>query len=212
MFNRVLVRSGQFILRPKNIELNVDSFRILVEDACAEYSRTRPYDKTYNISFKGNLHRTWDANFDTELKRIPDWISEVTPTNLTNMYGSPYDSGRIITDSIESPWVWENNVLTVPYYSNYKVVACYEHIVEETPVENDTPFWEVRTITTKDTLFFKLLQAMFLQGIGRSRRAFTHNDLPITMDADTLASEAETMLNDIKEELGNVQKWYLAIG
>jgi hypothetical protein len=211
MFDRVLVRSGQYIIKPKYIELDVDRFRVLVEDACALYSKSRPFDRDYDINFRGNLQYTFTDTFDLELKRVPNWISEVKPTNLGRFYDSPYNSSSV-SETIELPWVYEKPVLTVPYYSMFRVKAVYKHIVESVPVENNTPEYEVKTITVEDDMFFKILQAYFLQGLGRSRRAFTHNDLPITMDADTLAGEAETMLNDIKEEIQNVQKFHLAIG
>jgi hypothetical protein len=115
----------------------------------------------------------------------------------------------VLEDPVEAPWVYNKAVgtLTVPYSSKWRILACFYHIIEKTD-----EVYEVKTITSHDHVFFKLLQAYFLQGIGRSRRAFTLNDLPIIMDASDIASEGKEMESSAMEELKNIQSFHLAMG
>ena len=54
---------------------------------------------------------------------------------------------------------------------------------------------------------------MFMIGIGRSRRAFTLNDLPILMDAGEIVSEGRELYREvIEEELPKYQKFHLSYG
>ena len=57
-----------------------------------------------------------------------------------------------------------------------------------------------------------LVRGMFLKGIGRSRRAFTLNELPILMDAGDLISEGEALVEKAEQQMQNHQKFRLASG
>lgn len=222
MFTRVILRSGQYVLKTNNMEIDVDSFRILVEDALAIYSKASPHVENYNINLVNRRQFLWTAEFDKLGREKPDWLSEVTPVRNADIpYFSSLNTGQYdahtnqhveIIDPLEAPWDWDefNKLLTVPFSSTYKIIACYRHKV--TVIENDVGNYEVTTIDEYDNVFFKILQGMFLQGLGRSRRAFTMNDLPILMDADQMAGDGEKLLEDAKDELQNIQKFYLANG
>lgn len=222
MFERILIRSGQFIMAKSKVEMDDDSFRILVEDALAVYSKSHPFEKFYVINSVFPRTFTFDEYFDPEMKRVPDWISEVNPAtfsgiSLANFYqgNSNYPGQRSeLVIPTECPWTYRKPVLTVPFSSKYEVKAVFKHRVTKVPNldPNCKIEYEVITINEDDSVFFKLLQAYFLQGIGRSRRAFTLNDLPIIMDADAIASEGKELENEAKEELQNTQKFYLAMG
>jgi len=217
IFDRILLRSGQFILRKSRIDIDIDSFRILVEDALSEYSGFVPYEKPYTMDFNSQRNFTFPDGWDTDLNRSPDWIAEATPINsfgsintILNYSGSPQNA---LIDPIQAPWDYNkvNKTLTVPYSAFYKVVACYEHEIVSEVIDGVTVY-SVPTIDRKDQPFFDLLKGMFLQGIGRSRRAFTLNDLPILMDAETLASEGDEIMERALEGLQADQKFYLAFG
>jgi len=228
MFDRILLRSGQFVLAKSKIEVDNDSFKILVEDALATYSKACPHVVDYVISLMNPRQFRFTPDFDPEMGRVPDWISECNPVQYSgislasfymgnnNIFGSNNRSELI--DPIQAPWRYNKPVLTVPFTSKYEIKAVYKHRLTKVPCESDnvdsggTRDWECKTITIDDTVFFKLLQAYFLMGIGRSRRAFTMNDLPILMDADAIASEGKEMEEQAKADLQDVQKFYLAMG
>ncbi len=217
IFDRILLRSGQFILRKSNVEIDVDSFRILVEDALAIYNKAYPFTKQYSIEIIYPRSVVLDENFDKEMGRSPDWVSEVTPIRYL---GNSYNMGMRTTDTflidpIEAPWDYNKHtkLLTVPYSAFYKIVLCYYHQIDSKfdEITGETVY-DIKTISAQDGIFFKLLQGMFLTGIGRSRRAFTLNDLPITVDASEMASEGKELIDEAKEEIKNIQKFYLAMG
>ena len=221
IFERVLLRSGQFVMRRNNIEIDIDSFRILVEDALAIYSKAYPFTKEYEREIIYPRSITLDENFDLEMGRAVDWVSEVTPMRfLGNAYSLNLTAGGVPLDTelvepVNAPWVFnkQTKVLTIPYSAWYRITACYYHqITSKFDEHTGETIYEVNTITPNDQVFFQLLQGMFLQGIGKSRRAFTLNDLPIIMDASEMASEGKDLVDDAMENIKNIQKFYLAMG
>ena len=216
MFHKVILRSGQYILRPKHIEIDIDTFRMLVEDTLAIYSKASPHVEKYKIDLVNRRQHVWSVAFDKLDREKPDWISEVTPVRNANVpYFSPLNQGQYnqginryteVVEPLEAPWDWdrETGTLTVPYSATYSIVACYRHRITTFVNDNGDDVYEVKTIDGYDNVFFKILQGMFLQGLGRSRRAFTMNDLPILMDADQMASEGQSILEEAKEDLQNI--------
>lgn len=220
IWDRIRVRSGQFILNKSKIELDVDNFRTLVEDALAEYNRARPYDKMYNVFINSPRQFTFTDTFDADIKRVPDMLAEVTPIRAFNsnpyLYGTalsnPSHNHSEVIEPLQVPWDYKKPTLTVPLSGDYKVVAMYNHqLVKVVDEASGIIYWEVTTISIEDVHFFKLLQGMFLQGIGRSRRAFTMSDMPILMDADQLYSEGQQIEEKALEDIHSNKKIYLSM-
>lgn len=217
MFDRVLLRSGQFILTKTKVEIDIDSFRLLVEDALAQYNKYNPYEKYYQLLIHSPREFTFTPEYDQEIKRVPDWISKCTPIRTSgysaySVANSAQSFNSELNDPVQAPWVYRKPVLSLPFSSKYEVLAIYNHIVVGTPDPDngDKTIYDVPTITTEDQSFLKLLQGMFLQGLGRSRRSFTINDLPITADADTIASEGKEIEDSALESMQTNSKFYLA--
>lgn len=223
MFDRVILKSGQFILAKSKLEIDIDNFRLLVEDALAVYSKYTPATKRYQIYINYPRQFVFDEYYDPDFKSPPDWISSVKPirTPGTSIYGmtggvscdisNPYNNQELI-DPIQAPWDYYKPVLTVPYSAKYEILACYNHkIISYMDEENmDKLIYEVKSITTEDQGFLRLLQGLFLQGIGRSRRSFTMGDIPITADADVIASEGKELETEATEGMRANTKFYLA--
>lgn len=217
IFNRIIQKSGQYLLSTNNIEINIDSFRILVEDALSIYNKASPYDKTVTLDFGGRF-RCFDGTEEEflEVGRIPDWIAKATPilnysTGQNPNFLAPAFSfnNQSLHEPIEALHKYHKPKMTVNISGDWEVICVWNHKVEKIGTTGNE--YEVKTITVEDMVFFDLLKAMFLQGIGLSRRAFTMDNLPLAMDADALVSDAETQLTTAKEELQNVQKFYLWI-
>ena len=215
IFNRIIQKSGQYLLSTNNIEINIDSFRILVEDTLSIYNKASPFDKEFTVDahFRQVNFEATDEYF-SEVGRIPDWIAKATPILNYSMGQNPNFlsptfnfNNTNLSEPIEAVHKYHKPCLTVNISGNWEIIGVWNHRVEKT-IEQD---YEVKTITVEDMIFFDLLKAMFLQGIGLSRRAFTMDNLPLAMDADSLVSDAETQLSTAKEELQNVQKFYLGI-
>lgn len=220
IFNRIIQKSGQYLLSTNNIEINIDSFRILVEDTLSIYNKASPYDKEFTVDANDrrvNFEDT-DEQF-VEVGRIPDWIAKATPIlNYStganpNFLAPAFSHNNIIpSEPIEAIHKYHKPCLIVNISGNWEVIGVWNHKVQKIPIEaGGKQEYEVKTITVEDYVFFDLLKAMFLSGIGLSRRAFTMDNLPISMDADSLVSDAESQLATAKEELQNVQKFYLGV-
>jgi hypothetical protein len=88
----------------------------------------------------------------------------------------------------------------------------YYHLTAITPLANPVTY-ELLTITDDDDLFFKILTGYFMVGLGRSRKAFTLNELPIVTDAADLVSEGTALITDGQLALQETSsKFYLAWG
>ncbi len=220
IFSRIILRSGQFIIKRSNVEIDIDSFRMLVEDALAIYTKASPYVKEYHIRMTARRF-TFTEDYDEELKQIPNWVSEATPVlgganPLYSPYGSFGATQDLVGDSgepLQALWEYRKPILTVNFSGDWDIECCFHHrVIEGVDSITGAQEYSVPTIDITDTVFFQLIQGMFLQGIGRSRRAFTLNDLPIVMDADTLASEGEALIEKAMENMQNIQKIYTVMG
>lgn len=229
IFDKVLSRSGNYILRQSNIELDVDRFRQLVSDALETYNEFVPFHKEYTIDLEGTRQFTFTADYDPDIGKIPDWISVAYPIRSAatvyayfpqrlysyGYYGTHYQS-EILSDPILVPWTYDENkhVLHVPYNGYYKVVAVFRHTIDQTndPVTNK-PTFSISTVDDRDQAFIKLCLSLFLIGIGRSRRAFTLQELPVLMDAADLVQEGKDLWQEVlDQDLQRYQKFYLAYG
>lgn len=218
IWDRTLINASQFILRKNKIELDVDSFKILVEDCLAEYNKARPYSKEYDIN-ASSITYGFDSSFDPELGRVPDWIAECVPvrTYLTGLasIGLNYNRGvnQELVVATEYPYVYRKPKLTLPLVGNHKITAVYKHIIrEDIDAQTGKIEYHLDTITLDDTWFFKILLARFMKGIGRSRRSFTLSDITITTDADALVSEGEALEEKTIEDLNHNKKIFLGLG
>ena len=68
------------------------------------------------------------------------------------------------------------------------------------------------TLNDTDYLFYELLKAKMMKSLGRNRRAFTLNDLPIASDASELVSEGQTLEESTMTMIHEQSKGFLAWG
>ncbi|NRA76864.1 MAG: hypothetical protein HRU18_01540 [Pseudoalteromonas sp.] len=220
IFNRIIQKSGQYLLSTNNIEINIDAFRILVEDALSIYNKVSPFDKTFTVDLSGRqVNFSDDDSYFSEVGRVPDWIAKATPilnysTGANPNFLAPAFShnNHHPSEPIESIHKYHKPCLVVNISGNWEVIGVWNHRVELIPkVGAGKREYEVKTISVEDHLFFDLLKAMFLQGVGYSRRAFTMDALPLATDADSMVADADNQLSTAKDELNNIQKFYLGV-
>lgn len=225
IFDRVLLKSGQYIVTKSKVEINIDSFRLLVEDSLAVYNRYSPYDRkfTKEIVYPRQIDMSQVQNQDPQVLKVPKFLAKVTPirygasTFVANFFntgnGNSINGSSELIDPIMAPWDYSAPLLTVPISCRYEIQAVYDHVVEVMDVpQGQQKQYQIKTITLADQAFFDHVRAMFLQGIGRSRKAFTMTELPITMDGDSLVSDGLQLEEKAKADMENVQKFYLAMG
>lgn len=224
IFEQILLRSGQFLIKPDKIELNSDLFVPLVRGVLAVYSEYRPHTVIAHIDMSSTRQFTFTET-TIEPEGIPDQITDVIPTRLFGSFpyhlrwdrgavegfASPGYGGRSSYLEIKSPlpWVYRKPELTTSIASEFEIHAMYFHTITSEEIENTTVY-SVDTISFRDRYFFDLMLGRFMQALGRSRRAFTLNDLTITMDSGELVSEGQEIEQKALEDIENTSKFYLA--
>jgi hypothetical protein len=145
------------------------------------------------------------------MRNVPNQYSPVDPN-----FGLPGQSqvGSEQMQKSQFPWVYQHDTLYIPYSADVEVLAFWNHpIIEEEASSNDPARINLPTIGYNDEYFLDLLQGMFLKALGVSRRSFTLNDLPLTMDGADIASEGQSLEEQAMDEIrNNHSKFYLAYG
>jgi hypothetical protein len=216
IFDTVMIRSGQFLISQDEIEMDTRKFKRLVEHSLAFYSRYVPIVEYLLVDIENSESRQFTFTDSMYRYGIPDYISDLIPIRISGVvpyYLREYDRPKSNLDiKVEFPWVYRKPTLTVPTNAQFDIKAVYKHKVKNCG-NDQNPLWEVQTITDNDQEFIDLITGRFLIGIGRSRRAFTINDLPIQADASELVSEGKEMETTAKKEIQeNKMSFYLAWG
>jgi len=217
IFERVIVKSGQFLLPTESIELDETKFAFLVDDALEIYNKYCPLDREIDIESTAGRKLPFSTTSDYG---IPEEIVAVTPTRVYAV--SPYwiakrQPSSLSNDNLEEvsevPFKYVKPDLYIPFNGRWRVHALYHYeIMEEENDEGDIQQF-IPYMTLKERYFFELIRGMFIQGIGRSRRAFTLNDLPIAMDAAELVGEGVEIQERAEENItSSAHKYWLAFG
>jgi hypothetical protein len=213
LFEKVLIRSGQFQYPSERIELNAEPFKKLVESCLGVYNGYVPVAKHVFKSINGSRQYKFTEETDGE---IPEWVSNIVPVRIAGVvpyYFREYDRPKGSVDvKQEYPFEYRKPIITVPVSADYDIYCVYNHKL--TPVDDsDSKEWEILTIDDQAHEFLDLVTARFLIGLGRSRRAFTISDVPIIADSADLVSEGKDMEEKTMEDLYDRQsRFYLAWG
>lgn len=219
IFRRVIIKSGQFLLRQETIELDESRFKVLVEDALEIYNKYCPMDRTFNKNFSQS-QRNYTFSSSDEFG-IPEEILALTPIRVYGMsphllgyYDEVSRTNQITKEVVQIPFSYVKPDLQLPFNGIWRIHAMYEYEVAEFEDEDtgEISFY-IPNMTIKERNFLELVRGMFIQGIGRSRRAFTLNDLPIAMDSDALVTEGQEIQEKAEENIINAShKYHLAFG
>ena len=211
MFDRIIIETGQFQIPRDRVELDIPRFKTLVERVVGIYNGYSPV----NIHLYKNLtSRQYTFTAENTPEGIPEYIVEAIPVRISgvvpfliNTYNRPTET---VSPKIEYPYVYRKPTLTVPASAEYDLHVLLKHKVTRIP-DSDTESYEVVTISDDEDEFIDLLTAKFLIGLGRSRRAFTLQEIPLVSDAADLVSEGKELEAEAMENLiENKGKWYLA--
>ncbi|CAH9015158.1 conserved hypothetical protein [Vibrio phage 150E35-1] len=96
--------------------------------------------------------------------------------------------------STTMPGHWDPNV--IPSMSQPRQVA-------PSAPEDELTLWEVVGIegTDRESEFIEYLTGKFMVTLGRSRRGFQLNDSPVQIDADSMISEGQAMVDRMVEQM-----------
>lgn len=224
LFDRVLIDSGQFILPQDKVELDVKKFKILVDMVIGIWNKYNPIythlykdittQRQYKFDTTNTPFVTWKGKPTTSVKGAPVWVTEIQPIRVSGVYPywlRDYDRPKSNLDiKTEFPWEYRNPILTVPVSGEYDVFAVYHHTLVEVSTEQSTDYM-IETVDDTDDHFLNLLKAKFLVGLGRSRRAFTIQDIPITTDASELVSEGKDLEKETMDLIKENASFFLAM-
>ena len=194
----VVQEAGQHLMGDTAaLGLQLDKFWNLVQVCLGEYSRQIPIVKRMTLS----------TNKHTFPVPRPTHISEVIPTLIPAygvslpLDGDPttvvfeYDSttGEFATNSVMGPW---------------SIVAYYDYTYTETfDTNNVLTEVDLPDITFRDLIFIKFVTAKFMMAIGRSRRAFTMQEMPTISDSNEMLADADKMMDDVNLYFEQMNDW-----
>jgi len=206
LWQYLLEETGQSLFEGlPEITYDQEKFKRFVQSVLSVYSKYCPVERSFNITVTGLRY-----DFTNHEHGVPEWLSKVMLVSypwgvITGERRSLFDFKLTIPPL--RPWIYRKPVLYVSVNGVYDVIALYNHEIQE----DDSGNYYIETINHDDDLFLKLLTGRFLQRIGRARRAFTLNELPITSDAAEIIAEGKEMETEVLEALGELGKWYVAL-
>ena len=214
----IMLESGEYLLESlENLTLDASKLWVLAKRVLKFYNSKRPFTYSHNVTVSGKSHTyVTGVNYGP-----PVWISSVVPvtsSNVMDVYSMMSNKTIGEMSSLEIPrafvWKYENPKLYCSESGTMDVTEVHDHQYELT-TDTTGKVTEVTFSTLNerdDPLFFELLVARFLMMLGRSRRAFTMNDLPIQMDGSELVSEGQELWRETQEKLEETDRWWLALG
>jgi len=213
--DHVMLESGEFIIGSMDLTLiDQTKFWNLVRRELAYYEKYKPLTRQTTITCDSTTY-AFPTGSD------PDWISSIVPVGIPtgmgmqNMIDSLVNSSDSIRNSRQFIWRYEKPKIFVSEAGKMDVTGIYKRVTEVLFDPNDnTVMTDVRIddITESDSQFFNLVIGKFLIAVGRSRRAFTLQDMPIEMDASDLITEGQDIYQSAKESLQERSKWWEAVG
>ena len=179
----VMIESGEFILGDlENTLLDTDKFWRMTTRVLKTYDQYRAFTATRNVVVsRGKYIYTVALPYG-----IPDWISSVTPIEITDAIGLHQFSQRAVSQRIDEftllevprafQWRYDKPILYVTENGRMEVIEHYEH--SYTTTEDSTGLVVEAALSTldlgEDKLFLDLLVAKFLQALG-SQPDHKHN-------------------------------------
>jgi hypothetical protein len=205
----VMIQSGEFIVEVvENTLIDKPKFWKIVKRDLKFYQKYVPVTKHLNCYIQGN--------YEFPNGEIPKFISKCSPIIGGGMSGGGFQAlstGQLMgmmnpmmaNMGTKFAWKYEKPFLYGSMNGNMAVTAHYGYELDETA--EDPKDYEILGMSEED-LFLNLILSSFLISLGRSRRAFTLNDLPITMDAPDLVSEGMERQEKARQDLFDLTSWF----
>lgn len=175
------------------LEIDLNDFQTIVNGVLAEHGRThlRTAAQYITVQAVSNIPQyQWTIN-------IPDIILHVEYDKVLPPYLQRV-SEWVVPEVPHDEWRYDatTGILYLPAAGYFWVTKGYVKTVEEIELKNKS--------------FFKMLRRDFLYALARARRSMRLTEIPIEYDAETLASEAERIDEDLKES--ETAKWWQILG
>lgn len=203
------MRTGQFIgAGTTAYEITAARFKLLVARELAKYSHSRPHQATYlsvNIS---------ESGLYTFALPAPDWVAGIKLASFLDTDDVSLSLANQLRRSGGANPPVEFKYLKPDLYMTYAglevdIETAFYWLIEE----NDDGVDAITDLVeAEEPYLVDLVEAATLIGLGRSRRAFVANDIPLAYDASELISEGQDLHQQTMEHLKEQSKWWLAAG
>lgn len=212
----VLVESGQYLAPFEATLLSDTEFLRLVSTELAIYNNHKQYKvyKTISVDESG-IYEFKSTRPD--LKDLPVYITDVRAKsgfsgNRYNYVRNGGGTSRVdrykegLAFRQEDNFFYNKPVLYLPDSGTYEVCCAYDRWIDSATVGTVTDA-DIVNITADDYKFIKLVTAKFMISLGRSRRAFTIEGIPVSFDASEMVSSGEQIYSEVKDSIQETSNW-----
>lgn len=222
IIDTVLIRSGQIIVdNLDELNLTKKKFVTLIRNEIVKYSKYCPHTERINIQVDGCCGTYYEFTKDSQPYGIPRWISELVPISGANttyelftrkFFYSTYRNE--LRDPQTLIWRYDRPYLYITALGGYDTVAHYDHpMIETRDDKNELTDFELPTIESdKDEIFIDLLTAQFMIVLGRSRRAYKVEGIPMSTDDNELISDGQAMYELAYQRMLDNSAWHHSFG
>jgi hypothetical protein len=210
----ILLETGNYLVSDLvKSEINLNKFLILAKSVLGEYTNYRPRRDSSTIFVERQLYV-----FPQETSPIT--IDRISNRFITLNYQYQYEEPNLLPNRIQGTdhipalphWKYDRPKLYINYVGLLYVLGNYDYTIRNIyNSEMEIIDYDLVEITYSNTEFLNLLAGKFLMTVGKQRRAFTANDLPITTDASDLVSEGKDLWDSTMETLRQNSTWWTII-
>lgn len=209
----VLLRSGQIIVDDlSELHLSKEKFLLIVQNELVKYNKYCPYKKRYTIvttEDKPHVFKEEDG--------IPRWISEVVPVSGAN---SSYDIfnrkffyssyGEELHNPTLLLWRYDRPNLSMSSIGDFECIGHLDHPIIKKDEIDETYFPTLSA--SQDEILIDLITAQFMITLGRSRRAYKLDQIPLITDDSELISDGTALYEQAYQRLLDNSSWVYAFG
>lgn len=192
----LLLESGQYISDLDATLLDIPKIELMIKRELGIYSRYMPN----KVTTQGHL-------YDKKVFTVE--LDGCIPNNIVDIRTDRFNFVGYTTAPIPGPvhsyyWRYDKPVLYFRYPEGeylYSYIA--PHVYDET--NKILPTIEIHS------KFITMLMGRFLMSVGKSRRAFTIDEIPINTDADSMLNEGKDIYDSAIEEVRLNSAFNLAV-
>lgn len=196
--SHILVESGQFVGGVEATLLDQPSIKLMCDRVLATWGRHFPTERTSGARLYNN--KSFSIQNDGF---VPHMITEIR-----RRYAPALLFGGIRQFGTVSDFYWK--YMKPQLYFNLPDDT-YEVKFTEIPYFDDNNELILPDNDPAVDKLLSLMTAQFMISVGRSRRAFTIDEIPIRTDADAMINEGKALQDATLEEIRKTNKWHLAI-
>jgi len=204
----VMLETGQFIVGDiSNINIDKNRFWLIVKRALKYQDKYKPISKRESVYTQNGTY-VYNPEF------APEFITSVYPIGLSNPFTYMFDNDPL-AQRTTIVFRYVKPVLTVTSAFQVEVLAHYHrnYTIEYDSVDTSKIVdVDIENIDVDDTAFMDMVKGYFLVALGKSRRAFTISDFPVTSDAQEMIAEGQSLIDDAKDSLQERGSWWIGIG